>query len=790
MESMDRESMRIAEKSPALGETPGGPGIAAFPRFLRGFVEGNYFYVFSALLMMLGSYLVMSSSWLEATAFARTLGSLSILQGYELLILGTAFLIVARFRRLGDAFTLLVIELTLLLDPTFFSNAFTTIPNAEATPFDVRWINAGCFLFMIVKIAVIQRILHIRMSPRGLLGFVAAGFFVYLAEGPLNRETGGMSRAGYYYLLGWAPFALVALFPRIGGVALVRDTRPGFITPRQAAWLPRFVYALPLLIVAAHFFESSNVYGVRFYWSYGAGLLLALALIVTKHCPRESSGRGIVGVDVLGAIALLLSLPAVSIGGKSALHGGLPDAPAFLVGWMPLALCGAALAGLYGYYAWTHGHRPALIRLAVMAAGGVLYGFVKLGVAAASIDAVVAALRWVVGLVGNHPGVIATIVWAALAAVAIRFRVYTAWLLFGLYSIVFGAWLLPGGLAEWFPEVLQAAIVLGLVLSHVYGGAADRPERTMAALFLAGIGSVRYIGEPTGIAGAVAVAEIVGLIAAGIGFRHAGYLVIGALQGLVVVGFLGRHLPGSVPPAAAVLAAGLTLFFIGVVVTFKKERILEWTSRWGESPRVGSSSVGSDSCHVSLASAASVPSLPIPRKAPAPPFAPAASPAPAPAAVPPPAAPCHAAPVSPDIRAARESLLKSIFLTDARAGIFLAEDLDARNITDATSGIDWLSGEALVVCFAAGDEDSKPWPVLLTSMRVLVRPPDRPLTLSVYYPQIAYIARQLGTVLFAGHAGQILMCPGLSVAQAAILKRGLERLLAETALDPPTDARS
>ena len=50
---------------------------------------------------------------------------------------------------------------------------------------------------------------------------------------------------------------------------------------------------------------------------------------------------------------------------------------------------------------------------------------------------------------------------------------------------------------------------------------------TMAALFLAVIGSVRYFAEPTGITGAVAVAEIVGLIAAGIGFRHCGYLAIG-----------------------------------------------------------------------------------------------------------------------------------------------------------------------------------------------------------------------------------------------------------------------
>ncbi len=136
-------------------------------------------------------------------------------------------------------------------------------------------------------------------------------------------------------------------------------------------------------------------------------------------------------------------------------------------------------------------------------------------------------------------------------------------------------------------------------------------------------------------------------------------------------------------------------------------------------------------------------------------------------------------------RPATEDLLKAIFMTDIANGIYLAEDLDPRNITDATRLIDWFPGESLVVCFGSLDEGASPWPVVLTSRRVIYRPPDRPFPLNLYYPQIAHVARQLGTVIFTGHAGQAMLCYGLSIAQAAYLKRGLEKLVGELAFDPP-----
>jgi len=846
-----------------------GVAAPAHIRFFQGFVEGNYFYVFSALLMMLGSYLLMSSSLVQGTAFARTLSSLSILQGYEALIVVTAAAIVWRFRRLGDAYTLFVIELVLLLDPTFFSNAFTTLPNTETPPFDVRWVNFGCFVVMAAKLGVLLAFLRLRFSPRTLLAFLGGGVFVYLAEGPLNNYGSGLSREGYYYALGWVPLAVAALFPPASEAVAVRAGKEGYITARQVSWMPRFVVGLPLLIMASHFFESANVYGIRFYWTYGAPLLLVLALVIAKHWPRAQAGQGIFAVDVVCGFALLISLPILGVEAKSAIHGAAPPTPAFLLGALPAVACGAAVVVLYAYYAWKHAYRPALVRVGVLGVGAAIYGLIKGGVISFGFDVAGSVLTSIWTFVAANPWLVATAAWAGLLAVAIRFPRYATWFAFGLYTIVFAGSLLPGPVGRRVPEMLQAVLVLGLVLSHVYGGWADRGERMVAALVLASIGFLRFALDGSVSTGCVVAAEAAALVAAGVLLRHKGYGIVGVLDALVLIGYLGRHVPESIPPAVAVLLAGLGLFLVGVLVTFQKERILVWFRRWEEAARRSTPALAATGAlGVTGDVSGETPSVPAP---PPPPPWPRGSRGATPrsntgappveslpptdvqeeeykdTAIPPddggesregeseknlggeslavgepekvPEEPGdHLGTAEPPDKQDQEPLdedglhsvdwkeeppmeleihtqktmergqiLRSLFLTDLETGIFLAEELDPRTITDAASGIDWFPGETLVVCFAGRQEGIKPWPIVLTSMRIVYRPPERRQLVSVYYSQIAFLARQLGTVLLSGHSGQVLLCHGLTTPQAAALKRGLERLLAETALDPPSD---
>ncbi len=360
---------------------PAPPGPPGYLRAIRGFIEGNYFYVISALLMMLGCYLLMASPRAPGPAFTRTLQGLLILQGYELLVIATAILIAKRFRRLGDGFTLLAIELALLLDPTFFSNAFITIPNAEVPPIPVFRVIGCCLLLVLLKLEVMQRLLRFRLTARGYAGFLVAAVLVYFASAPLNRTTGPIPRDLYALALSWAPFVLAALFPALGRI-LDRPPLPapaGFMTPRQGVGLPRILFWFPLLIVAAHFLESLGVYGLHFHAAYGAGFLMALAWVVTRQAVRENAFNSLTGVDMLVFLAALVSFdfprlvgppPAAAVLSSLAMGGSR----------LSVAMAVAAIAVVY-YYFWRRlSYRPALVRVAALLFAAAVYLLARAGV--------------------------------------------------------------------------------------------------------------------------------------------------------------------------------------------------------------------------------------------------------------------------------------------------------------------------------------------------------------------------------------------------------------------------
>jgi hypothetical protein len=150
------------------------------------------------------------------------------------------------------------------------------------------------------------------------------------------------------------------------------------------------------------------------------------------------------------------------------------------------------------------------------------------------------------------------------------------WFLCGLYSVALVAKILPGGVPSWIPESIQAVILIGLVLSHVYHGEAARPGRYGAAAVFAFLGTARYFFDSRGWFGAVALGEAAGLVAAGLLLHHKGYWAVGAVETFASAGIFVEHLPRRLPLAGIALTAGLLLFMIGILVTIHKETILDW----------------------------------------------------------------------------------------------------------------------------------------------------------------------------------------------------------------------
>jgi hypothetical protein len=303
--------------------------------FLRDAVEGNYFYFLSAALMLLGSYMFMHASAIKGGEFVRTLKTLLILQGYEVLVIVTAVAIVTRLKVLSDAFMLFLVELVLLLDPTFFSNSFFTMRSVESSA-----VNVVCLALAPVKLAILLKFLRLKLSRGAWGGFLFAAAFAYLLEGPLCqvRPFSVLSRHEYYYLVAWGSLAFVAILPRVQSLAACDDT--AFMPARRLVLLNRALLWIPLAIIVAHFIETSKVHVISFYALNLAPLALVAAVLLIKNTTEKETRGVLIASDFLALVGLALSygpLNLESVQGKS-LGSRIPaePTPQFIVQHIPL----------------------------------------------------------------------------------------------------------------------------------------------------------------------------------------------------------------------------------------------------------------------------------------------------------------------------------------------------------------------------------------------------------------------------------------------------------------------
>lgn len=738
-----------ARSTPARAVEELSPGARA----VRAFVVGNYFYVLSALLMMVGCYALIKSPAVSGTVFVKTLKAFLVLQGYELLVIATAVWIVRRFARLGDAFTLLVIELALLLDPTFFSNAFLTMISALGLTVEALTVCGAALVFALAKLLVLQPMLKFRLSARTFAAFLAAAVIVYFGTLPLNLDLVRDARAPYFYVLGWAPL-LVAMLSPPKDVLRIASSDPEFATERQLAFLPRFVIALPLVIVALHYLESSPVYGIRFYWLYGTPLLLTLAFLALRAGIEKGRLHPALALtDALALISVLVSIGPLNAGGKAMMLDTQP-VPGFIETNVPVMVCGAVAALFFAYaYARTR-DAAALGHLVLVVVAGLVYGTAKLGTFAWVGNAVVALFK-------THLAFLWILLWVVLLALSVRFRKFAMWFVFATYSIVYAFGFLPNP-GDFIFEILQCLFAVLLVLFHIFGD--PKKQRYAAALFMAVLGVGRFLHDPVLWKLLVVGIEAVALVSAGLMLREAAYVVVGLLQ----VGFVApraiRRSWATLPAGILPILGGLVLFACGVLLTLKKQRVLRWLE-----PTALLGAAGPPDSAPQYPRAEKIDDV-LP---------------PASAAV---EEPEHdewrtESEASDSLRAGTRALLRTIFIHDTNEGVILT-DAESRHAPPGFAlGSDRFPAETVEVVLPALYGLPKAG-VLLTDLRLILRDAKKPEK-GIHYQQIASVARHLASVIVTGHAGQVLVYEGLSTKQSMYLKRGLEKLLAELAVEPP-----
>ena len=554
--------------------------LAPRPRgFFAGLIHGNYFYPLSTVFFMLASFLLMPAQHVMGDKLFSTLQAAMILQGYELLLIISAAVIVRRLKILSDAFILLLIELLLLLDPTFFSNSFLGLRSGWSTATNVM-----LFLLAPLKLAIVLRCLRFEISPRAWRGFLLALGIIYLGPMPLVwmfvTKPPQAPHALYFYTLLWTIPAVAMILPRVSEAGSYAAGE-GFATARQLLWTQRAVVLMPLGMLIVHALECVpvNEETLRFFPAQIAPLLLMAAFLRVRGAKERAGGIGLGWIDLLCVGALLLSLRGLNqmvLAPVNGMPSPVDVEPLFMQLMLPLAVSGLAVVGIYGYLWRALKSREALVRLVVLGGGGFVYAVDKLGVTTWAWEQFVHGVRAAVPLIQGNPRIAGLACLILTAGAAWRWRNDVTWFLCGAIAILLGMDLLPGPNSQWAAGYVQAFCALIVLVELRFHGSKNIGLVFALALLMSLVGAYKLLGEPSLWTGAIAAAEWLGLTALGVRSERKGFLLIAGVQALTLIGgglYAGR---ASISPAAMALAGGLAFFGAGLAVTFNKEAILRW----------------------------------------------------------------------------------------------------------------------------------------------------------------------------------------------------------------------
>jgi hypothetical protein len=534
------------------------------PTFLEQFLMGNYFYVFSAVAIMLGCYLLITAPFITGTVFMRTLKSFLVLQGYEFLLLGSAALITVKIGRGGDVVTLFLIGLVLLLDPTFFGNAFYTIRQG-VNPIVPPLVCGISLVLAIGKFEAFRRLLGLQVSGRYIVGFLLAASIVWLSGLLLTRDIPRADATAYSYLLAWVPLMITAV---------VGEPRNTLRLPESAGhslrWPPFLIVATLPVLCAMHQVELSNVMGVPYHAYLMGPLLITVAFALVRAArPGYDEGPLYTAADVFLVFAVLVSLSA---GRSGPVVGGMQ---------MP-ALVYVMLAGvgvLYGYGYLKHHSTVARYHLLVYAVVAALTAFVVL-----IVKFVVPLLRdiqlppipeWLFSFRS-----FITVLTLVLSWLAWKKKMAVLWLIAAFCAIVSIFGFIPGGYTVWLAEMLQLCFISMFVYFYLRGP--DLEQLRKLGMVIVALALVRYVLFPHTVATGVLLAISIVMMILSRHLRDSTFAIYGII-GFVVLGFNGiKYILTSVHPSLIALAVGTALFGIGLWVTFQKQKLLARMNQAGE----------------------------------------------------------------------------------------------------------------------------------------------------------------------------------------------------------------
>jgi hypothetical protein len=546
---------------------PTRPQAGPFKRAVREFLEANYLYVISAGLMIFGCYLLMRSTPVNGNEFSRILSGLLLLQGYEVLVLGTICLIRRRLPTVEDTLTLVGVEMILLFDPTFFANNFHTMVQGDRAEALGPWVNVGVLALLPLKLRMVEWINGFRLHRLTWAYLLIGAGVVYLAPALLATTTPTLGRTGTLYAVCWLTMAAFVLPPAADGV--IAEGRERIHSARHYRWAPRFFLQFPAILILSHLCETWFVHKITFQAALLAPVFLAIgARTFFRSLSIGYTARTIL-LDLMVLASLVASLPSQGIKPPEVHNLAEP----FFVSLLPGAIACVVAAFTYATGYALFQDRWLLLRPALMAVGGALGLLWMTGWLPWILGLAQVALAWI----WAHGMAFEIVLIAALAARALWRRAGDLVFLAGCWLLFWIVRLPAVDLYSHLGELVQGFLLLLFVLSVFYGRKDDEAERKLRGLLLTlviGIALVRAVVAPFEWSHWVVFVESTLLLIAGVANRNAFAWRLGLTGHGAMTTWLLRSWILMLSLPTAVISASLMFFALALYVSFRKEELL------------------------------------------------------------------------------------------------------------------------------------------------------------------------------------------------------------------------
>lgn len=535
-----------------------------FLRAVRSFLETNYFYVISAGMMILGCYLLMRSTPVSGGEIQRVLTGLLVLQGYELLVLGTIGLIRRRLPTIEDTLTLVGVEMILLFDPTFFANNFHTLVQSDHANAVGPWVNVGALLLLPIKLWAVGWINGLRLS-RGTWGWLLlAGGIIYLAPAVLATTDPVWGRTGTFLAVCWLSAVALVLPPSTDGV--IASGRERIRSGLHHRWAPRFFMHFPAILLMAHLAETWFVHKIDFHGALLVPIFVTIGARALFHLQTASLAARIAILDAFVAASILASFPKAGISPKEVYNAPEP----FFNSIGPLVVAGVAACLVYTLGSIRFRQPRLLLRPLLMAVGGCVALLHELGWLAIVWEFV----RGVAGWLLENSTLIEGLLISSALTLSVAFWRPGFSLLSGLWMLTWTLRLEPVALDTHFAEMLQMLLALLLAVSAMEGSPSERAFRQGLILMIPLVALLRVAIAPFDWSLAVLIAEIALLFLFAVASQNRWLVAYSLGLAVLLSGWVGRSEILGLGAPALVIAAALALFAAGVFVSFRKDRLI------------------------------------------------------------------------------------------------------------------------------------------------------------------------------------------------------------------------